>query len=211
MLKILIAYAYPAMIPIALVEGPLVAFAGGVGFALGRINPLVVYAIVMLGALVQDVAYYWLGRCAMASPRAHTVLCRLTLIRKSMDVLREAWGERMFATLVASKFTYGLYAPIIVTAGMARAPWWKFLGESLALSAVVLAGWLGAGIGAGHAYGALGRTATWVSIGLAIVAIAGLWAVGRHARARLNLRPLASAARRGPPPNSPAAARPETR
>jgi membrane protein DedA with SNARE-associated domain len=187
MLRLLIAYAYPLMVPIALVEGPLVALSGGVGFSLGKINPLIVYALVMVGALVQDVGYYWLGAWAMASPKAHARLCRLKLVRASMGPLEEAWAHRMFATLVASKFAYGLYAPIIVTAGMARAPWWRFLGESLALSAVVLAAWLGAGIGIGRAYGALGHDATYAAIGLGVAAIGGLWFIGRQARRRLDL------------------------
>jgi membrane protein DedA with SNARE-associated domain len=185
MLHLLIAHAYPLMIPISLVEGPLVALAGGAGAAAGRINPWFVYAIVMAGGLFQDVAYYWIGRWIMCSPKARAMADHLHLTRKSLAPLESAWREKMFATLVASKFAYGLYAPIIVTAGMSKAPYWRFLGESLALSAVVLAGWLIAGLLLGRAYGALGRDASWVMAGLGVVAIGGLFWVGRTARKRL--------------------------
>lgn len=185
MLHILLAYAYPVMIPLSLVEGPLVALAGGIGAATGRINPFYTYAIVMGGGLFQDVVYYWLGRWAMHSDRARAFVKRTGLDRKALEPLKTAWRERMFATLVASKFAYGLYAPILVSAGMARAPFWRYLGQSMGLSALVLAGWLGAGLGIGRAYGSFGRFASWAMGGLGVMAIVALFAIGRYARGRL--------------------------
>lgn len=51
----------------AIVEGPIIAIAAGVGFALGYVNPFAAYAIVLGGAIVQDVGYYRLGRGAHAN------------------------------------------------------------------------------------------------------------------------------------------------
>jgi membrane protein DedA with SNARE-associated domain len=112
---------------------------------------------------------------------------RLGAVRKTLGPLEIAWRREMFATLVASKFAYGLYAPILVSAGMAKAPFWRFLGESMALSAVVLAGWLGLGFGLASSYGALGAAANWVMLGLGVVAVATLFLLARYARRRLNL------------------------
>ena len=176
------------MIPLSLIEGPLVALAGGAGAASGRINPFLVWAIVMGGGLFQDVVYYWLGRWAMGSDKVRRFAERVGWVQQTLGPLQAAWKGKMFATLAASKFAYGLYGPILVSAGMAKAPFWRFLGESLALSAVVLAGWLGVGLGLGSSYGALGAAANWVMGALGVVAIVILVLLGRYARKRLKLQ-----------------------
>jgi len=199
MLQLLLQYAYPLMIPLSLIEGPLVALAGGAGAASGRINPFVVWAIVMGGGLFQDVVYYWLGRWAIGSHKVRRFAERVGWVRRTLGPLEAAWNQRMFATLVASKFAYGLYAPILVSAGMAKAPFWRFLGESLALSAVVLAGWLALGYGLGSSYGALGADANWAMAVLGVAAIAALVLLARYARGRLNLHADSAASRQGSP------------
>jgi len=188
MLHLLLQYAYPLMIPLSLIEGPLVALAGGAGAASGRINPYLVYAIVMGGGLFQDVVYYWLGRWAIGSRSVRRFAECVGWVRQTLDPLSASWNQRMFATLVASKFAYGLYAPILVSAGMAKAPFWRFLGESMVLSAVVLAGWLGFGYGLASSYGALGAAANWVMGGLGVVAIVALVLLARYARKCLKVR-----------------------
>jgi membrane protein DedA with SNARE-associated domain len=204
MLHLLLEYAYPLMIPLSLVEGPLVALAGGAGAASGRINPFIVYAIVMGGGLFQDVVYYWLGRWAISSDKVRRFAERVGAVRKTLDPLEAAWRHRMFATLAASKFAYGLYAPILVSAGMAKAAFWPFLGESLALSAVVLAGWLGLGFALGSSYGALGAAANWIMGGLGLAAVLALFLIARYARKTLKVRKPDPTAERSSRPSRPA-------
>ncbi|HEY4028782.1 MAG TPA: hypothetical protein VGM25_00430 [Caulobacteraceae bacterium] len=187
MLHLLLQYAYPLMIPLSLIEGPMVAIAGGAGVAAGRIDPLVAYAIVMGGGLFQDVTFYGLGRLARRSERVHRWIQRICAVQQVMEPLHAAWRERMFLTLLASKFAYGLYFPIMVSAGLLEAPFWRYLGESLLMSAVILAGWEAAGYLLVSAYGQLGPAANWVTAGLGVLGIAGLWLISRWARRRLKV------------------------
>jgi membrane protein DedA with SNARE-associated domain len=188
MLHLLLQYAYPLMIPLSLIEGPLVALAGGAGAAAGRINPFFVFAIVMAGGLFQDLAYYGLGRWARKSDKARAWIERMKSVKQVLGPLKTAWRERLFLTLLASKFAYGLYGPILVTAGLSKAPFWRYLAESMALSAVVLAGWEAAGFALASAYGQLGPAANGVMLGLGAVGILGLWLIGRWARKRLDVQ-----------------------
>jgi membrane protein DedA with SNARE-associated domain len=187
MLHLLLQYAYPLMIPLSLIEGPLVALAGGAGAASGRIDPFLVWAIVMGGGLFQDVTFYGLGHWARRSQRMRSLIGRLCALRRVIDPLNAAWRERMFLTLLASKFAYGLYFPIMVSAGLLRAPFWRYLGESILMSAVILAGWEAAGFLLVSAYGRLGAAANWVTAGLGLLGVIGLWLIGRWARRRLDL------------------------
>ena len=187
MLHLLLQYAYPLMIPLSLVEGPIVAMAGGAGVATGKIDPFIAYAIVMGGGLFQDVAFYGLGHLARRSERVRGWIERICAVRRVIDPLHAAWRERMFLTLLASKFAYGLYFPIMVSAGLLRAPFWRYLGESILMSAFILAGWEAVGYGLVRAYGELGAAANWITFGLGLFGIGGLWLIGRWARRRLTL------------------------
>lgn len=191
MLHLLLQYAYPLMIPLSLIEGPIVAMAGGAGAAAGQIDPFIAYAIVMGGGLFQDVTFYGLGHLARRSERVRGWIERICALRQVMDPLHAAWRERMFLTLLASKFAYGLYFPIMVSAGLLQAPFWRYLAESILMSAVILAGWEALGYGLVRAYGQLGSAANWVTAGLGLLGILGIWLIGRWARRRVTLAPSA--------------------
>ena len=120
--------AYIIMVPLSLVEGPVVALGAGAGMATGQLNPVFTGLILAFGALFQDTVYYWLGRWAAASPRVKALATRVRLFRNTLQPLEAAWRNALFATLLGSKFAYGLYAPMLVTAGMARAPFGRFSG-----------------------------------------------------------------------------------
>jgi membrane protein DedA with SNARE-associated domain len=191
MLHLLLTYAYQAMIPLSLIEGPIVAVAAGAGVATGKINPAYAALIIAFGAFFQDTVYYWLGRWAQSKPKVRAFATRARLLRDTVQPLEAAWRSNMFVTLVSSKFAYGLYGPILVTAGMACAPFAPFLLESLALSAVVLGAWFGVGVGLEHMYGALGHEnyASYAIAGVGVLGLVALFFIGRHARERLDLAP----------------------
>jgi membrane protein DedA with SNARE-associated domain len=179
MLSLLLTYLYPLMIPLALIEGPIVSVGAGAGVALGKVNPLYAALIIAFGAFFQDTVYYWLGRLAG----------RTRLLRETVPPLEEAWKENMVGTLAASKFAYGLYAPILVTAGMAGTPFRPFLAASLAMSAVILSAWFALGFGLERLYGGLGHgwIATAIEVGLGVAGLIALLIIGRHARKRLKI------------------------
>ena len=68
MLHFILTHAYQAMIPLSLIEGPIVALAAGAGVATGKINPLYAALIIAFGAFFQDTVYYWIAAGWKASP-----------------------------------------------------------------------------------------------------------------------------------------------
>jgi membrane protein DedA with SNARE-associated domain len=184
-------FAYTSMmIPLSLVEGPVVALAAGAGMATHQINPLIAGLVLAFGAMFQDTAYYWLGRWANSSSKIRAFATRTRLIRNALQPLEAAWRNALFATLVSSKFAYGLYAPMLVTAGMARAPFGRFLALSLAVSAILLGAWFGAGYALARVYGALGEEhyAPFIVIGVGFLGLVMLFILARHVRKRLDLK-----------------------
>lgn len=190
MLHFLLTHAYQAMIPLSLIEGPIVAVAAGASVATGKINPVYAALIIAFGALFQDTVYYWIGRWTESKPKMRAFAKRARLLRDTVEPLKDAWRNQMFVTLVSSKFAYGLYGPILVTAGMARAPFGSFLLLSLGVSGVVLGAWFGAGFGLERLYGAFGgvKFTPYIMGGFGLLGILGLAFVGRHARKQLQRR-----------------------
>ena len=170
----------------AVVEGPIVAIGAGVGFALGYVNPFAAYAIVLGGAIVQDLVYYWLGRWAASVEKVREIATRTRLIRKNFLTLETSWREDMLATLALSKFAYGLYAPFIISAGMSAVPFRKFMLYSVGMAGLVIAFWCGLGYGFAKLYGVGGHFGRYAVIGLGIVAIVAMFFLMRHARRHLD-------------------------
>lgn len=186
MLSELLHDPYPVIAFFSLIEGPMIAIAAGVGYAVIRINPLISFAIILGGAFVQDVVYYWLGGWAARVEKIRAFATKTKLLRENLLTLEVSWRKSMFLTLLLSKFAYGLYAPFVVSAGVSKAPFLKFLAISMALSAPVIAMWMGIGYGFARLYGASGHWADFVVTGVGVAGLVVLFFVMRHARRRLD-------------------------
>ncbi|MDE2212984.1 MAG: hypothetical protein KGJ34_00375 [Patescibacteria group bacterium] len=148
-----IAHAYLILIPLAILEGPLLAIACGVGAGLGYLNPLLAYGILILGDVIPDNMYYWIGRYGATLTWVRRTAARTHLIRRHFISLERLWRERPLTTLSAAKLSYGLTPPLVVSAGLSGVPYSRFASASLFIGAIYL-GMLGAvGYVLSHAYG----------------------------------------------------------
>ncbi|MGH6957255.1 MAG: DedA family protein [Caulobacteraceae bacterium] len=186
MLHALLHNPYPIIAFFSVIEGPLIAIASGVGYALIKLNPFFAFAIIMAGAFIQDLIYYWLGRWAASVKRVRDFATHTKLLRENFLTVEVSWRRDMVLTLVLSKFAYGLYAPFVVSAGSANVPFLKFLGASMAISAPVVAMWMGVGYGFAQLYGATGHSATYAVAGVGVVALVVLFFAMRRARSHIN-------------------------
>ncbi len=188
MLHLLLHNAYVVIAFFAVFEGPLIAIGAGVGFALGYIDPYLAYVVILAGAFVQDVVYYWLGWWAAKAPKVREIATRTKLIRENFLPLEVSWRREMLVTLVLSKFAYGLYAPFVISAGLSAVPFRKFLAASMALAVFVIGFWFGLGYAFARLYGAGGHFGPYIAGGLAVAAFAGLFFLMRHARRHIDPR-----------------------
>ena len=140
--------AYLVLLPLSIVEGPVVTLASGFLISIGRLNPLVAFGIVVAGDLVGDAILYSLGR--WGSERVMSAWRKdgraATRVRQLKDqILSEA--DRM---LIVGKLTHAIGAPVLLAAGIIRMPVARFMtisfGATLLKSfALLVAGyWIGA-------------------------------------------------------------------
>lgn len=143
MLTLIISHAYLFLIPLAILEGPLLAVVCGVAAGLGYLNPFVAYGILVGGDLLPDIMYYSIGRFGAHLPWVRRIATKTRLIRETLLPLENLWREHLQLTLTSAKLAYGISAPFIVSAGLAKVPLIRFVSASLMVSAVYL-GALGA-------------------------------------------------------------------
>lgn len=140
--------AYLVLLPLSIVEGPIVTLVCGFLISIGQLNPLLTFGIVVAGDLIGDAILYSLGRSG--SGRLMSVWRKegrtATRARKLKDQLLSK-ADRM---LIVGKLTHAIGAPVLLAAGMVRMPFVRFMAVNLGATllksfALLVAGyWIGA-------------------------------------------------------------------
>lgn len=121
----LLAYRYLVLIPISILEGPIITIVGGFLTAQGYFNAFLVYLIVVLGDVIGDFIYYFIGRWGKES-----LLGRLGrwfgITPANIAKLESHFRGNTGKTLAIGKFTHAIGLAVLVAAGAAKVPIKKF-------------------------------------------------------------------------------------
>ncbi len=162
------------LLPLAILEGPIVTVLAGYAARLGIFQVPVAFAIVVLGDLVGDSVLYMLGRSGLRRIPVRW-LARLGLDPDREATLSSHFAEKGGRTLILGKITHSAGAPILVAAGLARMPFLPFLWYNLLGTLPKSAVFLALGYMLGEAATHLGPTIAEGSlIMLAVLLVAGL-------------------------------------
>ncbi len=124
----LITYKYIMLFPIALVEGPIISMICGLLASQGYVNIFIVYAIVVLGDLVGDVVWYYIGFV-----HGHKFIAkhgeRFGLTEEKVSKIKEMYHKHNHWILLFSKLTNGFGFAIVVlfTAGVSKISFRRFM------------------------------------------------------------------------------------
>lgn len=183
-LATIVSYRYVLLGPLAFVEGPLLAVLCGAAAAYGYIDPFIAYGILVLGDLAPDLMYYGLGRWGANLRFVQRFRKKLFVLRDNLPAVEEMWRRHTLPSMASAKLAYGLSAPFIVSAGLARMPLRRFALSSLAVSIPYLAALMALGWGVAVLYGPPRDILSGVLLALglmALVAFSGIfWATRRH-------------------------------
>lgn len=122
----LINYKYLILFPITIIEGPIITIIAGFLSSLGVLDLLIAFAVIVIGDLVGDTMYYFIGRYG----RGKFITRWGKYIGLSMD--KVAMMERQFkkrgkALLIWGKISHVFGAMILVSAGIARIKYRDFI------------------------------------------------------------------------------------
>lgn len=140
------AEGLPVLIPMAIIEGPVVTIVAGWLAKLGMISALGAMVALVVADLIGDTILYLIGRRGVARlPERWRRRLGLTDVR--MAQVAEHFRRQGPRTLVLGKLTHTAGALVLVTAGSARMPllpflWWNLLATIPKTAAFFAIGWL---------------------------------------------------------------------
>ncbi len=123
-------YRYLVILPVAILEGPIITVIAAFLAAQGYFNIFIVYIIVVIGDLAGDLMYYGIGRFGHTIAKSK-IGQKLGVKDHHLDKVSSHYQEHSGKTLLFGKLTHSMGMVVLTTAGVARMPIWKFLWYNL--------------------------------------------------------------------------------
>ena len=169
-------YKYLVILPIAIVEGPIIAVISGFIVSLGLANGYIIYILLLLGDLIGDSLHYALGRYGREKRWLGRIRDFFGYDDDVENFLQKHFEMHKGKTFIVAKVSHGLGGAVQVAAGMARVNyrqffWWNFIGTLPKSLILMLIGYY-----AGHSYIKINTYLGVISlatIGIVVALIAG--------------------------------------
>ena len=138
---LIIEYRYWILVPLAFVEGPIVAFVAGTLAFLGYFNPYIAFAIFFIRDMLLDGFFYYLGKWGGKTKLAERIMKKIGVTGEHLDDVHALWKEHGFRTMFFTKLSYGISAAFILVAGIVEMDYTAFFRYA-ALVAIIQYGTL---------------------------------------------------------------------
>jgi membrane protein DedA with SNARE-associated domain len=152
----------------AIIEGPIVTVICGFLVTLGIMNPLFVYAIVVLGDTIGDITQYYLGYFGKTLAPFFPFL---KITEEKLERAKVFFNENHTKSIILSKLIYGVGFTGIIVAGAAHIPFRRYIKTSMIVSAIQSAVMLTIGMLFGRAYEVIGKYLDFYAAGASVVAL----------------------------------------
>ena len=119
---LILQYRYWIIIPLSLIEGPLVAFIAGALAALGYFNIYLLTLLFFIRDVGLDGTLYAVGHFGAKTAFVKRMMAKLSITEDHLEQVRVIWERRPGWTMFIGKISYGIAAAFIVVAGTVRMP-----------------------------------------------------------------------------------------
>ncbi len=151
LVELLLYYKYLIILPLSIIEGPIVTLICGFLVAQKILNPFVLILVVMIGDVIGDTIAYSLGRFGGA-PLLNRFGGVIGATKEKLEEARGKFHSSRKRTIILSKLIHGVGIAGLITAGSFRIPYFEYmviaLGTTLFQSSILLV----LGMVFGHAY-----------------------------------------------------------
>ncbi len=171
MLAALIHYKYLALFPLAAFEGPVLSLLVGFLVHAGYLAFLPSYGILLLGDLIPDTTYYYIGRFGNQKDFIKKYGSKVKIITEHFPTVEKLWQHHPFKTMFLSKLAYGLSTPFLVSAGLVKIPLRKFVANAFPITIFQYAVFMSIGYSLGKSYAAAEKYIKYTGIGIALIVI----------------------------------------
>jgi membrane protein DedA with SNARE-associated domain len=184
--RLIETYGLVLLVPLSILEGPIVTVIASYAARLGYLNIYAVFVVCVLGDLIGDGALYWIGWTGghWVPPEARKWL---GMDQARTDKLVRHFRHQGGRTLILGKITHSAGFLVLLAAGAARMPFGRFLLFNTVGTLPKTAFFCVIGYTIGHAYASIDGNIAKVSAILLITIIAtaiGWWAYKRGQQTR---------------------------
>lgn len=170
-LALLLKYKYLVLFPLAFFEGPVVSLVVGFMIYLGYLSFFPSFLILIFGDIIPDTIYYYCGRFAGQNKFIQRLLTKNIYFSKKMPLVEHLWNNHPKKTMFFSKLAYGLSTPFLVSAGLVRMPFKKFISYTIPITLFQYAVIMTIGYVLGNSYYIAEK---YIKLGAASIAIFGI-------------------------------------
>lgn len=177
----LIAHGSAIILPLAVIEGPLVSIAVGFLSAQGYFDWLWALGLLIAGDLIGDLLYYWIGRKGR-TPLAG-LLRRFGVRSTVTPELQAHLRDHATKMLCIGKWTQSMGLVVLIGSGMLRLPLAKFILVNLLATLPKTGVLFGIGYFAGNRYATLEHHPVVTAVVLGVAGLGAILLVLRRAEA----------------------------
>ncbi|MBA3732874.1 VTT domain-containing protein [Patescibacteria group bacterium] len=172
-LNLLEHYKYWVIIPIAVLEGPIIMVISGFLVFLGYLNIYVAYVVLVFADLFGDILHYAVGKYWRVSPTLKRFAGIFGYSEKSEEYLVAHFDKHRAKTFLLAKISHGVGGAVQVAAGIAEADikdfiWYSFIGTLFKAALLITIGYY-----LGSSYVKIDNYLDWI----AYITIGGLFFV----------------------------------
>lgn len=124
-MALLTQYGYFLLLPVSILEGPVVAMLAGALVSFHVLNGPLVYAVLVAGDLIGDMFYYWLGHLGRHRI-PNTWRSFVGIDDQRIKRLEGSFAKHDWKLLFFGK-AHPLGSAILFVSGVVRMPMWKFI------------------------------------------------------------------------------------
>ena len=151
--------------PLAIIEGPIIAVLCGFLVTLKVLNPLLVYVILVLGDIVGDGGIYYLGYSGKR------FLKYFKVTEEKLEKAKTYFRDNHKKAIFMSKLVHGIGFTGLLAAGASHVPYKRYFKTCALISIVQSAIMILIGVLFGHAYVQIGKYLNYYA---AVISIIGL-------------------------------------
>jgi membrane protein DedA with SNARE-associated domain len=118
--NLILEYRYWILIPLALIEGPIVAFIAGTLAAVGYFDLYVLLGLFFVRDVGLDGVYYMIGHYGGKTAFIKRMLSKIGVTGDDLEQVRTLWEKHPAKTMFIGKLSYGIAQIFIVAAGTVK-------------------------------------------------------------------------------------------
>lgn len=134
LISLILQYRYLVLFPLAAFEGPVISLIVGFLVSVGQFDFLPAYAVLLLGDIIPDTFYYYIGRLGDKKNLVRKYASKKGIISQNIPLLKKLWHDHGKKTMFLGKLAYGLSTPFLISAGLVKMPYKKFISYAVPVS-----------------------------------------------------------------------------